>query len=188
MKSIKDYKKILISFVQVVVFLFLAFGGFLAKVAPPDEAQTSYYVGILSFLVLITLMIVSAVARRAPGPKYRRAWIIAGVVCFVLAIASALLYPRMLDKYTYRYPPERPTQVRVKGSDNDLTEVAREWARENPLESSPAVLARKLPEDDIWTRDSIEHAKTILLVSYGSMVLSLATAIFCLIEANAEAR
>jgi len=187
MKSMKDYKKVLVSFVQVVLFLFLAFGGFLKMIVPPDETKTSYYVGILSFLVLITLLIVSAVARRAPGQKYRRAWITAGFVCFVLAIPAGFIYPRMLDKYTYSYPPEKPTEVRVKGSDRDLTDVAREWVTDNPLESSPGILARKLPKDDIWTRESIEHAKSVLLVSYGSLVLTLAIAIFCLIEANADA-
>jgi len=187
MKSITSYKRVLISFVQVVLFLFLAFGGFLKKIAPPDETKT-YYVGILSFLVLIALLIVSAIARRAPGPKNRRAWTIAGAVCFASAIPCALLYPQTLAKYTYGYPPENPTQVRVKGSDGDLTEDAKEWAKENPRDSTPGLLARKLPQDDVWTLESIQHAKTMLLVAYASLVLTLATAIFCLLEANADRR
>jgi hypothetical protein len=187
MKSTQDYKKVLVSFVQVVLFLFLAFGGFLKKVAPPDETSPSYHVGVLSFLVLIMLLIVSAVARRAPGPKYRRAWLSAGVVCFVLAIPSALVYPRMLHKYTYP-SPENPSRLRVKGSDTDLQKIAKEWVQEQPLEPDASDLVRKFPPGQVWTKESIEHATTILLVSYGSLVLSLATAIFCLIEANADAR
>jgi hypothetical protein len=182
----KDYKNLLASFVQVVVFLFAAFGGFLKNIAPPDETNPSYYVGIVSFLVLIILLIVSAISRRAPGAKHRRAWLSAGIVCFVLAVPSALVYPRMLHKYTYPFPLEKPTEVRVNGSQNGLTEVAKEWVKENPLESSPAVLARKFPPGQVWTQKSIEHARTILVISYSSLVLSLATAIFCLIEANAD--
>lgn len=188
MKALKGYKKNLVSFVQVVLFLFLAFGGFLKKIAPPDETNFSYHVGIVSFLVLITLLVVSAVARRKPGPKHRRAWMSVGIVFFALAVLSSFLYPGVLDKYTYPYPPEAPTEVRVKGLDNDLTEAAREWVKDHPLESRPGVLARKLPKDEVWTRESVEHAKMVLLFSYASLVLSLATAIFCLIEANAETR
>ena len=180
----KNYKNLLASFIEIVVFLFASFGGFLSKIAPPDETNPSYYVGVVSFLVLIVLLIVSAVSRRAPGPKHRRAWMSAGIVCFVLAVPSAFLYPRMLHKYTYPFPLEKPTEVRVNGSESGLTEVAKEWVRENPRESSPAVLARKFPPGQVWTPESIENARGILLLSYGSLVLTLATAIFCLVEAN----
>lgn len=184
MTDMKDYKNLLISSIEVVVFLFASFGGFLRKIAPPDETNSSYYVGVVSFLALIILLIVSAVSRREPGPRHRWAWLIAGMVCFFLAVPSSLVYPRILHKYTYAYPIEKPTEVRVNGSAGGLTEVAKEWIQEHPLESSPAVLARKFPPGEVWTQESIEHARTILLVSYGSLVLSLATAIFCLVEAN----
>jgi hypothetical protein len=188
MKSTKDAKKLLISLGQIVVFLFSAYGGFLKKIAPPDEAGTSYAVGVLSFLVLIVLLIIAAAARRAPGLKFRKAWLAAGVVCFALAIPSAFLYPRMLDKYTYPYPPEKPSESRVKGADTELTQDAKEWIQENPRETSPGTLARKLPKDDIWTPASVEHARSVLLGTYALLVLSLATAIFCLLEANAGGR
>jgi len=180
----KGYKNLLASFIEVVVFLFASFGGFLSKIAPPDETNPSYYVGILSFLVLIILLIVTAISRSKPGATHRRVWLTAGIVCFVLALPSAFLYPRMLHRYTYPFPLEKPTEVRVNGSESGLTEVAREWVRENPLDSSPAVLARKFPPGQVWTQESIERARTILLVNYSLLVLSLATAIFCLIEAN----
>jgi hypothetical protein len=182
--TMKDYKNLLASFAEVVVFLFASFGGFLTKIAPPDETNPSYYVGIVSFLVLIILLIVSAVSRRAPGARHRWAWLSAGVACFILAVPSAFFYPSMLHKYTYPFPFGKPTETRVNGSESGLTEVAKEWIRENPRESIPAVLVRKFPPGQVWTQESIEHARTILLVSYGSLVLSLATAIFCLVEAN----
>jgi hypothetical protein len=188
MKSVKDSKKLLTSLGQVVVFLFSAYGGFLKRIAPPDETGTSYAVGVLSFLVLIVLLIVSAAARRAPGTKYRKAWLTAGIVCFAIAIPSALLYPKVLDKYTYSYPPEKPTEFRIKGDDTALTQDAKEWIQENPRDASPGTLARKLPKDDIWTPTSIEHSRSVLLGAYALLVLSLATAIFCLLEASVIAR
>jgi hypothetical protein len=182
-----NYKKVLVSFVQVVVFLFVAFGGFLKNIAPPNESGAYSYVGIASFLTLIVLLVISAVARRAPGSKYRRGWVYIGIVCLVLAIGFAVFYPRVLDWYTYP-SPEHAGQLRVKGSDQDLVGPVKEWLADQPIRPSPGELARKFPPDQVWTKESIEHAKTVLLLSYGALVLTLATAVFCLIEANADGR
>jgi hypothetical protein len=187
MNRIGNYKKILTSFVQVVLFLFSAYGGFFKKIAPPDDTKAGYAVGILSFFALIALLITSAIARLAPGPKYRRSWTTAGVAFFAVAIPFAFLYPQMLDKYTYADPFEKPSQIRLRGSDNDLTDDAKQWVKENPRDKNPAFLARKLPRGDVWTPESIEHGRTMMLVTYAALVLSLATAIFCLLEANLDA-
>jgi len=186
MSTTEDRKKLLLSFVQVVLFLFLAFGGFLKKIAPPDETGTGFHVGIVSFFVLITLLAVSAIARRAPGPKYRKPWMIAGIAFFAVAIPSALIYPRMLHEYAY-FSPQHPDQLRVKGSDSDLTKEAREWVQTH-YKPEASELVRKFPPGRVWTEESIERAKSILLLSYGSLVLSLAAAVFCLIEANVRAK
>jgi hypothetical protein len=176
------YRNLLASSIEVVVFLFAAFGGFLGKVAPPEETNPSYVVGIVSFLVLILLLIVSAFSRRPRGRNRRGAWIAAGIASFLIAVSSAFLYPRMLHKYTYSDSLEKPTEVRVHGSESGLTELAKEWVRENPLDANPAVLVRKFPPGQVWTPESIENARTVLLATYSTLVLSLATAIFCLLE------
>ena len=167
--------------------MFVAFGGFLKNVAPPNESGAFSYVGIASFLTLIVLLVISAVARQAPGSKHRRGWVNIGVVCLVLAIGLAVFYPRVLDRYTYP-SPEHAGQLRVKGPDRDLLGPVKEWLEEQPLMPGPGELVRKFPPDEVWTKESIEHAKTVLLLSYGALVLSLATAVFCLIEANADGR
>jgi hypothetical protein len=185
MRSVGSYKKTLVSVAQVVSFLFLAFGGFLKQVAPPDETNPGFYIGIVSFFVLIVLLAVSAVARRLPGTKNRRAWMLAGIASFVLAVPSAIVYPRMLHKYTYP-SPESPHSTRVKGSDDGLTKVVREWLQDQPYVPDATELVRKFPPGQVWEKQSIESARTTLLLSYGALVLTLATSIFCLLEANTE--
>jgi hypothetical protein len=180
-----DYKRIATWGIEVVAFLFAAFGGFLTRIAPPDQTGASYGVGILSFLVLIVLLIVSALARQWPSETHRKRWIAGGVVCFLLALPGAVLYYGAWEQNTYSYPPEQPMVRHVRASDKDRTDLAQNWARQHPNEASPADLEANLPYEKIWKPESIARANRRLLLTYGWVVLSLATAIFCLIEANA---
>jgi hypothetical protein len=185
MRSLVAYKKVLVSLIQVVLFLFLAFGGFLKRVAPPDEANPGFYVGIVSFFVLIILLVIAALARRLPGARNRRGWMLGGIACFLVAIPCAVIYPKMLHKYTYA-SPDYPRRLRVKGSDDGLTKVVKEWLQEQPYVPDASELVRKFPPGQVWEKEAIERARTTLLLSYAALVLSLATSIFCLLEANAE--
>jgi hypothetical protein len=180
----RDYKGLLVWAIKVTSFLFAAFGGFLTRIAPPDQTAASYPVGIISFLVLIILLVVSALGRSAPGKNYRKRWIIVGVVCLTIALPAAFFYPALLNRYTYWYPPERPLSRHVQGSMNDLTDLANDYVRRNPSDISPAELERNLPSDQIWTKPAIAKANRLLLMTYCWLVLALATAIFSLVEAN----
>src|SRR6266851_1024902 len=110
-------KKRLATFIQVVVFLFAAFGGFLKNIAPPAQTNPKFAVGLSSFLVLILLLIVSAVAAGSPEKKARKTWITVGGVLFLVAITAGILYPWTLDKLTYAYPPppDAPEAWHVNG-------------------------------------------------------------------------
>jgi hypothetical protein len=180
----RGYKALLTSFVEIVTFLLAAFGGFLKKIAPPEQTGSTYAVGLLSFFVLIALMIISALARSAPGEKFRRSWIIAGAVAFLLAIPPSFLYTSARATYTWWYPPDHPVE-RIRGADADLTPEVKAFLKDNPGLSSPEKLARKFDLSEIWTPDSLHKASTRLLGFYAWLVLSLATAVFCLVEANA---
>jgi len=183
----RDYKGLLISFVEIVVFLFAAFGGFLERVAPPEQSGAPYIVGILSFLTLIALLIVSAVARSAPGERYRRRWIFAGVIAFGAALPASYLYPQSLRQHTWWYPPDKPVQ-RLRGFDTDFTQPVKDFLKTNPEERAPERLARNFELDQIWTQESIDHASSKLTAMYAWLVLSLATSVFCLLEANSSAK
>lgn len=184
----RNYRALLTSFIQVVTFLFTCFSGFLRHIAPPDQTGAGYPIGILSFLALLVLLFVSALARGAPGSKYRRAWILAGACALVLAIPPAFLYPRAIEMYTWSYPPEKPVQ-RIRGLDSDFSPLVKTYLREHPGESSdPQNLARKVENlSDLWTPESLVNARTRLMVLYAWLVLSLAAAVFCLLEGNAIA-
>jgi hypothetical protein len=178
------YKNLLATFIEVVVFLFAAFSGFLSNIAPPVYPNISYAVGISSFFVLIILLIISAVAQKKSPSTYRRSWIRAGVVAFIVALPAGLIYPWTLGKLTYTYPPPPDKAMAWRVNGWELTAQAQQFIRENPGNYSPAQLELNLEYEDIWTENSVSKAKMILILNYTLLVISLATAIFCLLEAN----
>jgi hypothetical protein len=179
----KDYKGVLVWAVEVVTFITAAFSGFLTRIAPPDQTGASYAVGIVSFLLLITLLIVSALGRQTTRAR-NNLWIIAGGCCLAMAIPAAFLYSGQLDRYTYWYPPEKPVARHVQASADDLTELARDYVLRNPNDSSAAQLELNLPSDEIWNKKAVARTSRKLLLTYVWLTMSLATAVFCLIEAN----
>jgi hypothetical protein len=179
----KDFKSGLASFIEVVTFLFAAFGGFLKGIAPPNQVGASFPVGIVSFLMLIVLMIFSALSRNTPTGKTRVKWIAAGIFFFVLSLPASFLYPNALSKYTF--PPQaKLSEKKICASDAYLTADARDFEKNNPTSTTPEDLLRNLPDNDIWTGQGIERSEQILLATYALLVLTLSGAIFCLLEAT----
>jgi hypothetical protein len=184
-------KNILARFIQVVVFLFAAFGGFFREIAPPTQTNPKMAVGFGSFLVLIALLIISAIAHHISAANNYKKWIAAGCIFFVLALVSGVLYPSTLSTLTYYYPPppDAPKHWRVKGL--ELTQIAKDFIKReqrDPRDYSPAELEKNLYYEEIWTESSLAKAKLLLLSNYLCLVLSISTAIFCLLEANAKTR
>jgi hypothetical protein len=179
---LKDTKALLTSFVEVVTFLLTAFGGFLKKIAPPDQTGASYAVGAMSFLMLIVLMIASAVGRNKVEKRPSRGWVIAGVVLFFFALTAAFVYPYVLSRYTYPQFADPKTR-RINASVEYLSPDARRYLSANP-NATPEELDRNLPDGDIWTHAGIQRAELWLLAAYACLVLSISGAIFSLLEAN----
>jgi hypothetical protein len=184
----KNYKGLLIWGIKIVAFLFAAFGGFLTKFAPPSQIGVKFPVGIASFLLLVVLLIVKALGRQVPGKLYRRRWIFAGVICLPIALVAGVLYSQAWEKYTYGFPCEQPRVQHVKAADVSLSELARKWVHDNPLQSSACELEMNLPTDQIWSPEAINAASRTLLLTYVGMVLTLATALFSLVEANSPSQ
>ena len=178
----KNLTNALTILVQVVTFLFAAFGGFLKKIAPPDQADAGYSVGIGSFLALIVLMILTVLRQDKPGLKQSKIWLYAGILLFLIAASTSFLYSNYLDAYTF--PHDTPLQARqLSAPDAYLTPDARRYKTQNP-QAAAEDLNRNLPDGDIWTPAGLTHAKMHLLVCYLSLVLSIAGSIFCLLQAN----
>jgi hypothetical protein len=179
----KDYKSALASFIEIVTFLLAAFGGFLKQIAPPSQVGASFPVGIVSFLMLIILMLFSAMGRNAPSDKVRKRWVAAGMVFFLLAVPASFIYPNALSKYTY--PPDAKLEDRkICASDTYLTDDARAFKTTNPSDGTAQGLESNLPKGDVWTPQGITRAQQLLLAAYASLVLTISSAIFCLLEAT----
>ena len=180
------HSRLLTTAVQVVVFLFSSFGGTLRRLAPPQSVNADQVVGILSFLVLILLLMVSGISRTL-GRRAGRYWIAAGATAFVLALVPAYQYPVQLRRHTWEYPPGSGIQ-RLKGLESDFTPEVREYLATHPGagEDDPTRLARNFELAQIWSPASLEAASRRLLLLYSWLVLALATAVFCLIEANVQ--
>lgn len=178
----KDYKSLLASFVEVVTFVLASFGGFLKNISPPDQVGASYPVGIMSFLLLIVLLAISAVARNVPKRVSSKRWIAAGGFFFLVALVAAFFYPYLLSAHTYPHQTELG-QRHISASDRYLTPDAHQFKLANP-NATVEDLTQNLPDGDVWTREGIERTSLLLLATYTTLVLAIAAAIFCLLEAN----
>ncbi len=176
-------KAVILTAVQVVGVLFAAFGGFLAELAPPGEADARFATGVGSLLTLCLLLGVKAVTRTAPAPRARRAWLAVSAVLFVGAAVSVLVYKADLERLTYGYPPEAPTAVHVAGTER--TPPALDRAASHPHEPTAHTVAAfggPTASELIWTPASIDAAARRLIVGYLAFVLCLAGTVFCLVE------
>lgn len=178
-----DTKAILVRAVQVVSFLFAAFGHFLINIAPPQEGGISFAVGFASLLSLGVFLFLTAISKNLPKRKFKRHWIIAAAIALAIAFVSMPFYYNNFIKYTFRYPYEHSKAIYFKG--DEFTQQAGEYLQENPDISIQTLLEDKGGLEKIsliWTEDSIRKAKLIVTVNYIVLVLSLATAISCLME------
>src|SRR6266404_3969540 len=153
---------VLVKGIEVVSILFAAFGGFLVGIAPPQDADARFAVGISSFFALIILLLVSSLAKK----KYRRAWIIAAISFVVLAIGSSYYYKSLFNELTFDYPGD-PPKVYVAGT--ELTPLAQKARREDPGISNAKLLAgfggpRFIFK--VWPEASVNAARRRLIFIY----------------------
>jgi hypothetical protein len=180
-----NYKGVLIWAVEIITFLFAAFGAFLTNFAPPGRTGPSFTVGVVSFVLLVFLLIITAIGRQARGDRYRNHWITAGVLSFVLFLPAAFLYSRAWERYTYEFPCQHAFSRHIQATDQDLTEIAKNWISNHRHQSSPCELEMNLPTDQIWRASALAAAGQKLMLLYAWLASALATALFSLIEANA---
>ena len=172
-------RNVLSKAIGVIVVLFAAFGGFLSGIAPPEEADAKFAVGLSSFLALIILLAIAALAKK----KHSREWIIAACVLFVIAVPSAFLYWSNSVDYTFEYPPGSGRADHVAG--DQLTPEARAYKGIHTGLSNAQLLARFGGLENmqkVWLPESIRTARTKLIGCYLLMVLMIASALFALTE------
>ena len=176
-------KQILTRAIEIVTFLFAAFGHFLLDIAPPEEGGSRMAVGIASFLTLGVLLYISALAKAAPAEKHRKAWFLAAGLLLVAAIVAAPWYRSNLLQHTFPFPTTGSPTSFMKGT--ELTPRADQYWTSNPQKTEQEVVldfGGVADRELVWTASSIRKATMILTVHYLVVVLSLAMAIFCVTE------
>jgi hypothetical protein len=176
-------KELLARGIEVITFLFAMFGGFLTTIAPPEETEAKFAVGLSSFSALIVLLFIAVFVKKWQQKKYQKIWLGVATFAFILAITSAFFYRSYLNQLTFPYPPENTKAEWVRGT--ELTPLAKEYQASLPA-ITPAELVANFGgmgnRELVWTQDSINRAKLILLVNYTLLVTSLALTVFCLTE------
>jgi hypothetical protein len=176
-------KELLARGIEVVTFLFAMFGGFLTAIAPPEETDAKFAVGISSFFALVVLLFIAVFVKKSRQKKYQKIWLGVAAFAFLLSMPSAFFYKSYLNQLTFPYPPDKIKAEWVRGT--ELTPLAREYQASLPG-ITPAELVANFGgmgnRELVWTPNSINRAKLILLVNYTLLVMSLALTIFCLTE------
>jgi hypothetical protein len=165
---------------QIVVFLFAISSGFLGNIAPPESAQFS--VGLSSLAALCIYLALSSLAKKKFNQSEVRFWVVLGGVLAVVAVAAALVYFHNRAQLTFAYPPDKPQGEYIAGT--EYTPKARDFIQAHGLSGSEA-LAKfgGLPNRHyVWTQESINRSQLILVGTYLLFTLSIAAAVFCLVE------
>lgn len=177
-----ETKTILKNGIQVVTFLFAAFGSFLLEIAPPEEVESRFAVGISSILALFSLLLITSLIK-THTVKRKKIWLIASLTLFIIAFTSAIFYKSNINKLTFSYPPENPAAQYIAGI--KMTPSAQKHSEKYPNKTISEIVADfEGPAfiERIWTKDSLRKAKMLLTINYIIVILSTATMLFCLTE------
>ena len=176
-------RQALIRAVEAVTFLFTAFSGFLKGIAPPEGETTVSAVGTASVLALCIFLGISGRSTKTVRRERALRW--AGGVLTVVAAVTALFYLQCLDRLTFGYPPDRPEANYIAGT--EYTPDAAKLIAANGLTPSGVLVAKfggPQFKELVWTKESIQRSRAILISSYLLFVLSIAGAIFALMESQ----
>ena len=167
--------------VEAVAFLFAAFSGFLKGIAPPEEVA-QFSVGMASVLALCIFLFISIWLKRRPKHWEHKLWLLLAAALMLVATISGLSYRYSLDRLTFTCPPDNPASRYIAGT--QYTPEASAVAQKEGL-SAGQVVAKfgGLPNRHlVWALPSIERATIILVTNYLLFALSIAAAVFSLVE------
>ena len=176
--------RILAVAVEVVAFLFAAFGGFLVGIAPPDEADASFAVGLGSVLALGVLLWMAAAKRSWFRGRRRKVLLLLAAGCLVLAAVVSTSYWHQRDRLTFPYPPGQVEPRYLAGT--EFTAPGRRYVETH---GETKTLSEMVDEfgglanrERIWTRESMGRARMLLIGLYLASVLTISVGIFSLTE------
>ncbi len=175
-------KKYIKNAVEIVVFIFALFSGTLENIAPPKETNTGIAVGIASFLALIVVLFIKAQTNKWTSKiMEKKNWYFA--IFLILLLVILFVYMYSLDILTFNFPPEDNITKYVKGF--NYTNEAIKYKKENKIHDD-SILVDNFGGiqniNQVWEKKSISLARTILLLLYILLVLSIFFCIVSLVE------
>jgi len=177
-----DKKEIIVKAVELVSFLFIAFGQFLLKIAPPDSGPTSFVIGISSLLLLAILLLLSSVSKKRKLKNLKRKWIIVSLFLLTSGAVIGFIYKSKLDNNTVVYQTQSKEYTYVTG--NTMTKDASAYMDSLNLSKKELLNHFGGPEfiSYVWTEKSIQAASFQLNLFYTLFVLFICSSIFSIIE------
>jgi hypothetical protein len=176
-------KDLLAKAIAVITFLFAAFSGFLTNIAPPEDTESSFAVGLSSFAALAIYLVLTAISKNQQRTKHKAIWLSVAMASLAISLVAAFVYKSNLDELTFGFPPETQTSRYVRGT--EFTPDADQYRTANPQKTVSEIVADHggIPSKElVWTPDSIGNAKLKLTMIYVLLVLSIATTVFSLSE------
>jgi len=173
---------VLVRAIQVVGVLFAAFGGFLAKIAPPDETHPAIAVGLASFLTLGVMLFVSALAKHARR-RHKALWLSTGVVALAFGGGLGLAYHGSLLLRTFPYSEPTSDSSYIAGT--ELAPEGQLYVTNHPSEGTTEMVRNFGGVNQrarIWTEPSMAQSRRVLTAMYVALVVCFAIAIFSLSE------
>jgi hypothetical protein len=179
-----DSNNILKKGIQVVTFLFAAFNGFLLNIAPPEEVETRFAVGMGSLIALFSLLLISSIIKTRVIKSVKKLWIIISLCFFIIMVISVYYYKLNMVQLTFSYPPENPKTYYITGL--EMTTEAKQYSEKFSPGKSVSELVADFEgpqfKERVWTKESIEKAKMRLTINYLIVILSTSIMIFSLTE------
>lgn len=180
---------ILLRAIEIVLFLFAAFGGFLTNIAPPSSliggGSPIRLVGIASFLVLAILLLIAALVKISRKRHYR-IWIGAAALFLVGFAVLIIYYNTELNENTFDYF-DGTRVVAGKVLIPSVADKIGSYRETHPGEelTRADILAKfggTQRITSVWTEESIRTEEQKLNKLYLMAVISLAIGLFSLTE------
>ena len=167
--------------------LLMAFGSFLTNIVPPAESSAAFPVGVASFILLFVFLLIRFTLHYKWSVKKRmKIWITVASISILLFVGSVSFYFRIFSESIYRHGDGT---LFVKGDclTHGAAIVKDDLAKEMDIVTDQRLVAEfGNPRKDItvlqkvWTKSSIDRARSELVVSYVILVTSIGCAILAL--------
>lgn len=166
----------------VVGGVFASFGGFLFHIQPPQQALSGFVVGFASTMSALIFVGASLVFDWVKPAWRRRVFGVLSAVLIILTAVAFFSYQRQFVDLTFDCPAVSSGKL-VKGT--ELTKIAQSALQSKPRTDCDLLLdfGGRQEEELVWTSDSMNRARLRLSDGYIAFAVSVAAAVFCLLEA-----